>query len=59
MKRKQYVPDGTVDLDKVVVTDKKGRRIDREYVDRVVKSADAVRPVVLPGLSERPGPSPR
>lgn len=59
MKRKQYVPDGTVDLDEVVVRDKKGRRIDREYVDRVVKSADAVRPVGRPGLTDRPGPSPQ
>lgn len=59
MKRKQYVPDETVDLNEVVVRDMKGRRIDREYVDRVVTSADAVRPVGRPSLTERPGPSPQ
>ena len=57
MTRKQYVPDGYVDLSKEVVRDKKGRRIDKAYVARVVKAADAVRPVGRPGLNAHAGAS--
>ena len=59
MKRKHYVPDGFVDLDTVDVRDNKGRRVDRAYVERVVKAADDVRPVGRPGLTTGPGPSPQ
>ena len=45
MTRKKYVADGYVYLKKEVVLDKKGRRIDKAYVARVVKAAEAVRPV--------------
>ena len=57
MTRKKYVADGYVDLSKEVVRDKKGRRIDSAYVARVVKAADAVRPVGRPGLNAHAGPS--
>lgn len=57
MTRKQYVADGFVDLKKDVVRDKKGRRIDSAYVARVVKAADAVRPVGRPGLNGHAGAS--
>jgi hypothetical protein len=57
MTRKHYVADGYVDLKKEVVRDKKGRRIDSAYVARVVKAADAVRPVGRPGLNAHAGPS--
>lgn len=59
MTGKKYVADGTVDLDHEVVRDKKGRRIDRDYVARVVEAADAVRPVGRPGLDAKPGASPQ
>ncbi len=57
MTREQYVADGYVDLKKDVVRDKKGRRIDSAYVARVVKAADAVRPVGRPGLNGHAGAS--
>ena len=57
MTRKKYVADGYVDLSKEVVRDKKGRRIDSAYVARVVKAADAVRPVGRPGLNAHAGAS--
>lgn len=59
MKRKRSMPDGYVDLDVVNVRDRKGRRVDQGYVDRVVKAADDVRPVGRPGLTSGPGPAPQ
>lgn len=58
-KKKEYVAGPPVDLDTEVVRDKKGRRIDQAYVDRVIKSAEAVRPRGRPGLSKTPGASPQ
>ena len=57
MTRKRYVADGYVDLEKEVILDKKGRRIDSDYVADVVKAADSVRPVGRPGLNADAGPS--
>lgn len=59
MTGKKYVADGSVDLEKEVVRDSKGRRIDRGYVARVVEAAESVRPVGRPGLDTRPGASPQ
>lgn len=42
-KGKDYTIDGTyVDLEKEVVLDSHGRRIDQAYVDRVVEAAHAL-----------------
>ena len=57
MKRKQYVADGDIDISKEVVRDKRGRRINHAYVARVVKAAEAVRPVGRPGLNAHAGAS--
>ena len=57
MKRKKYVADGDIDLSKEVVRDKRGRRINQAYVARVVKAAEAVRPVGRPGLNAHAGAS--
>ena len=57
MTRKDYVADGYVDLEKEVILDKKGRRIDSDYVADVVKAADSVRPVGRPGLNAHAGAS--
>jgi len=59
MAGKKYVAGPYVDLEKEVVCDKKGRRIDQAYVDRVIESADAVRPPGRPTLSGKPGASPQ
>ena len=59
MAGKKYVAGPYVDLEKEVVRDKKGRRIDQAYVDRVIESADAVRPLGRPTLSGKPGASPQ
>lgn len=59
MAGKKYVAGPYVDLEKEVVRDKKGRRIDQAYVDRVIESADAVRPPGRPTLSGKPGASPQ
>lgn len=59
MTAKKYVAGPYVDLKKEDVRDKKGRRIDEAYVERVIESADAVRSPGRPTLSGKPGPSPQ
>lgn len=56
---RKYVAGRPVDLDKQVVRDKQGRRIDRAYAERLIAAADAARPKGRPGLDDKPGPSPQ
>lgn len=56
---RKYVAGRPIDLRREVVRDKQGRRIDQAYADRLVASADAVRPKGRPGLGDKPGPSPQ
>lgn len=56
---KKYTAGPPVDLDKEIVRDKRGLRIDQQYVNEVLEAADAVRPPGRPSLAGKPGTSPQ